>query len=158
MSHDDVLVGYRRRLFTLAEEIGVRPACLQQPALSPCRLSADADGSVERVHLDKVVDDREVGSVDCEEWEIMDVGGGGDREVDRPPPWAAAALGHGGGQVAPFAGDRCVYGEWIEGRLDHAESLRSSCSFIRIGGDERPEVQFGQRGGADRSFEVAGIG
>jgi transposase len=27
MSHDDVLVGYRRRLFTLAEEIGVRPAC-----------------------------------------------------------------------------------------------------------------------------------
>ena len=27
MSHDDLLVGYRRRLFTLAEEIGVRPAC-----------------------------------------------------------------------------------------------------------------------------------
>jgi len=27
MSHDDVLVGYRRRLFTLAQEIGVRPAC-----------------------------------------------------------------------------------------------------------------------------------
>jgi transposase InsO family protein len=27
VSHDDVLVGYRRRLFTLAEEIGVRPAC-----------------------------------------------------------------------------------------------------------------------------------
>jgi transposase InsO family protein len=27
MSHDDVLVGYRRRLFTLADEIGVRPAC-----------------------------------------------------------------------------------------------------------------------------------
>jgi transposase InsO family protein len=27
MSHDDVLFGYRLRLFTLAEEIGVRPAC-----------------------------------------------------------------------------------------------------------------------------------
>jgi transposase InsO family protein len=27
VSHDDVLVGYRRRLFTLVEEIGVRPAC-----------------------------------------------------------------------------------------------------------------------------------
>ena len=27
MTHDDVLTGYRRRLFTLAEEIGVRPAC-----------------------------------------------------------------------------------------------------------------------------------
>jgi transposase InsO family protein len=27
VSHDDVLVGYRRRLFTLAQEIGVRPAC-----------------------------------------------------------------------------------------------------------------------------------
>ncbi|HEU0024672.1 MAG TPA: DDE-type integrase/transposase/recombinase [Thermoleophilaceae bacterium] len=27
MSHDDVLLGYRLRLFTLAEEIGVRPAC-----------------------------------------------------------------------------------------------------------------------------------
>jgi hypothetical protein len=27
VSHDDVLVGYRRRLFTLADEIGVRPAC-----------------------------------------------------------------------------------------------------------------------------------
>jgi transposase InsO family protein len=27
VSHDDVLVGYRRRLFTLAEEIGVRAAC-----------------------------------------------------------------------------------------------------------------------------------
>ena len=27
MSHDDVLFGYRLRLFTLAEEVGVRPAC-----------------------------------------------------------------------------------------------------------------------------------
>lgn len=27
MSHDEVLFGYRLRLFTLAEEIGVRPAC-----------------------------------------------------------------------------------------------------------------------------------
>jgi transposase len=27
MSHDDVLFGFRLRLFTLAEEIGVRPAC-----------------------------------------------------------------------------------------------------------------------------------
>ena len=27
MSHDDVLLGYRLRLFTLAQEIGVRPAC-----------------------------------------------------------------------------------------------------------------------------------
>jgi hypothetical protein len=27
MSHDDLLFGYRLRLFTLAEEIGVRPAC-----------------------------------------------------------------------------------------------------------------------------------
>ena len=27
MSHDDVLFGYHLRLFTLAEEIGVRPAC-----------------------------------------------------------------------------------------------------------------------------------
>lgn len=29
MSDDDVLFGYRLRLFTLAEEIGVRPACRQ---------------------------------------------------------------------------------------------------------------------------------
>ena len=29
MSHDDVLFGFRLRLFTLAEEIGVRPACRQ---------------------------------------------------------------------------------------------------------------------------------
>jgi transposase InsO family protein len=27
VTHDDVLTGYRRRLFTLAQEIGVRPAC-----------------------------------------------------------------------------------------------------------------------------------
>jgi hypothetical protein len=27
MSHDDLLFGYRLRLFTLAEEIGVRTAC-----------------------------------------------------------------------------------------------------------------------------------
>jgi transposase InsO family protein len=27
VTHDDVLTGYRRRLFTLADEIGVRPAC-----------------------------------------------------------------------------------------------------------------------------------
>jgi hypothetical protein len=27
MSHDDVLFGYRLRLFTLAAQIGVRPAC-----------------------------------------------------------------------------------------------------------------------------------
>lgn len=29
MSHDDVLFGFRLRLFTLADEIGVRPACRQ---------------------------------------------------------------------------------------------------------------------------------
>jgi transposase InsO family protein len=29
VSHDDVLFGYRLRLFTLAQEIGVRPACRQ---------------------------------------------------------------------------------------------------------------------------------
>ena len=29
MSHDDVLFGYRLRLFTLAEEVGVRAACRQ---------------------------------------------------------------------------------------------------------------------------------
>jgi transposase InsO family protein len=29
VSHDDVLFGYRLRLFTLAEEVGVRPACRQ---------------------------------------------------------------------------------------------------------------------------------
>jgi transposase InsO family protein len=29
VSHDDVLFGYRLRLFTLADEIGVRPACRQ---------------------------------------------------------------------------------------------------------------------------------
>ena len=29
VSHDDVLFGYRLRLLTLAEEIGVRPACRQ---------------------------------------------------------------------------------------------------------------------------------
>ena len=27
MSHDDVLFGYRLRLFTLADDVGVRPAC-----------------------------------------------------------------------------------------------------------------------------------
>jgi transposase len=29
VSHDDVLFGYRLRVFTLAAEIGVRPACRQ---------------------------------------------------------------------------------------------------------------------------------
>ncbi len=107
--------------------------------------------------LDEVVDDREVCDLGGEEWDAVDVGCGGDRQIDRPSAGLAPAFGDRGGESAPFAGDGSVDGEGIEGCFYNAESLRSASALVGVGCDECPEVKLGERRGADRAFELAGI-
>jgi hypothetical protein len=85
----------------------------------------------------------------------VDVGGGGDRQVHRSAARFPAAVGDGGGEASPFTGDGRIDREGVEGRLDHTESLCPAGALVGIGRDERPEVKFGERRGADCSFELS---
>ncbi len=106
--------------------------------------------------MDEVVDDRQVGCVGGAERNVVDVGCGGNREVDRSTAGLTAALG-GGGKAAPFPGDGSIDREWVEGRLDHTKALCPTRPLVGIAGEKSPEVQFRERGDADGSFHVAWI-
>src|SRR5215216_2994380 len=80
-----------------------------------------------------------------------------DCEVDRPPPWPPSALRDRRREAPPLPRHRRIDRKRIERRFDHAEPLGPTCAFVRVGCDERPEVQLGKRGGADRPFQLTGI-
>ena len=88
-----------------------------------------------------------------EQRDVVDVGGGGDREIERAPAGLAAACADGGGESSPFARDRGIDRQRLEGRLDHAEAQGAAGALVGVGGDEDAEVQLGQAGGADRALE-----
>ena len=96
--------------------------------------------------MDEVVDDRQVGGVGGAERNVVDVGCGGNREVDRSTAGLTAALGGGGGKAAPFPGDGSIDREWVEGRLDHTKALCPTRPLVGIAGEKSPEVQFRERG------------
>ena len=72
----------------------------------------------------QVVDDREVGGVGREESHAVDVGGGGDREVDRSAARPSAALGDRGREASPFPGNASVTGRGS----DVASIMPSRCA------------------------------
>jgi hypothetical protein len=57
-----------------------------------------------------------------EQRNAVDVGGGGDRKVDRTPTRPAASVAHSGGQASPLPGDVGTDRQRIERGLDRAES------------------------------------
>lgn len=84
----------------------------------------------------------------------MDIRGRGDREVDCSPPRLPPSADNRRCQPSPFACDRRVNGQGIERRLDDAEPLGPAGSLVLRAGDEDAEMQFGERCGADRPFEL----
>lgn len=74
----------------------------------------------------------------------MDVRSRGDHEVECPPPRLSPAADDGCCQRSPFARDRRIDGQGIEGCLDDTEPLGPPGSLVfRVGGEDT-EVQFGE--------------
>ncbi len=109
-----------------------------------------------RLYVDQIVDDGEVGRVRCQQWNVVDVRGCGDYEIDDSSAWLSAALGDRGGKSAPLACYRGVDRQRVERCLDHAKSLCTPGAFVRVRGDQYAEMQLGQRGDADRCLHVGG--
>lgn len=92
---------------------------LDDSAWAPGSAAARLRGS----DRDEIFDDGEVGGIRGEERNPVDVGGSGDDEIHRTSPGLSAALDDRGRQATPFAGDRGVDRERVEGRFDHPEAL-----------------------------------
>jgi hypothetical protein len=123
-----------------------------------CPITPAGAGLRLRRRLDphEIVDDGEVRNICRKERHAVDVGGRRDHEIHRSAARLSAALNHRGGKAPPLPCDRGIDGQRIEGRLDHAESLRSQGPFGGGVGDEHTEVKLGQRGGADRRLDALG--
>ncbi len=100
--------------------------------------------SAESLDDDEVVNDREIGGVRGEKRDAVNVGGGGNRQIDRSPARLPASLGNRGREAAPFPCHGSVDREGIERCLDHAEPLRPAPAFVGIGRSERAEVELGE--------------
>ena len=85
-----------------------------------------------RADVDEVVDQLEVVGVVGEQRDLVDVGGGGDGEVERAPAGLAAAGAYGGGEPAPFACGGGVERERFERGFDYAESQASARAFVVV--------------------------
>jgi len=109
------------------------------------------------LNLYEVVDDRQIRGVGREQRNAVHARGGRYREVDRSATWSSAALGDGACEAAPFAGNRGIDGDRVEGGLYYPESLCPPCAFVGILGDERTEVQLDEGGDADRPLHRARI-
>lgn len=79
----------------------------------------------------------------------------GDREVGHPLAWLSTALGDGCLEAPPFARYSVVDREGIrESRLDEPEARRSDRTCSVIAGNEKPEVQLGDRHRTDRYLNL----
>src|ERR1044072_400811 len=113
--------------------------------------------SVKTANFEEVRDDREIGGVRCEEWHAVDACRRRDHKIHCALAWAPAALGDRGRKAAPFAGDRRIDRQRIEGRLDDPEALRAACSLVCLARGEDAEMQLRERRDADRALELAWI-
>lgn len=84
----------------------------------------------------------------------MHVRGCCDHEVESSSARLPAAADEGCREPPPFACDCSIDRKRVEGRLNDAEPLGPACSLVFRAGDEDAEVQLGERGGADRAFEL----
>ena len=85
----------------------------------------------------------------------MDVGSGGDREIDGATTWSSASSFHSGGQTPPLPGDLSGDGKRLKRSLDGAEPLGSQRALIVIDGDKDTEVQLGHRGHTDGRLDIS---
>ncbi len=79
----------------------------------------------------------------------MNVGCGGDREVQRSPPWRSTSLRDEGVQSSTLARCRGVEWQCVEMVLDGAKPAHAQSACFLITGDEYTEVKLGQRNDAD---------
>lgn len=84
----------------------------------------------------------------------MDVRGSRDREIDRPAARLSTTGYEGSRESAPFTCHSSVDRERIERRFDDPESLRPQRPLVVGYGDQDPEVQFCERGDADRPLQL----
>ncbi len=79
----------------------------------------------------------------------MDVGSGGNREIDGATTWPPASSFHGGGQTPPLPRNLSGDGKRLKRSLDDAEPLGSQSALVILDGDKDTKVQLGQRGHTD---------
>ena len=117
------------------------------------------EASVElgRADVDEVVDQLEIACVVCEQGDVVHVGGGGDGEIERAPARLSSTRADCGCESSPFARDRGVDRQRLEGGLDDAKAQAAASALVVVDGDQDAEVQLGQAGGADGALEGAGI-
>ncbi|HVC88805.1 MAG TPA: hypothetical protein VNC40_15455 [Gaiellaceae bacterium] len=106
--------------------------------------------------VDEIGEQIEILRVQGQERNLMSVCRCGDDKIDRSAARFAAPADQGCREPAPFARDRRIDRERIEGRLDDSEPLRPARSFVVRTGDQHPEMQLGERRGADRSLQLPG--
>ena len=73
-----------------------------------------------RSHVDEVVDDLKVLRVIREQRHAVDVGGGGDREIERPPAGLTTTRCHDRVQPSALPCGWGVERKWVEMALDRA--------------------------------------
>jgi hypothetical protein len=106
-------------------------------------------------HVSEILDDREVACVVCEQRDAVDVGSGGDSEIDGATARLPASSFHSGGQTPPLSRDLSGDGKRLKRSLDGAEPLGSQRALIVIDGDKDTEVQLGHRGHADGRLDIS---
>lgn len=99
--------------------------------------------------IDLVGDDLEVLGVVGQQRDAMDVGSGGDREVQRSPPWGSTTLRDHRVQPPALARRDSIEWQRVEVVLDGAETAHPQSACFLVAGDEHPEVELCQRDDAD---------
>jgi len=86
----------------------------------------------------------------------MHVRRGGDHEVECAPTRLAATTDDRRREPPPLSRDGGINRQGIERGFDDAEPLRPASPLVLLAGDDDTKVQLGERGSADRAFELAG--
>ena len=109
-----------------------------------------------RAHRDEVCDESEVLLVPRQQRDVVNIRSSGDHEIERAFTRLTAATDNCCGKPSPFARDRSVDRQRIEGGFDDAETLRAPGSLVLRTCHQDAEVQFRERRGTYRTLEPAG--
>jgi hypothetical protein len=96
---------------------------------------------VRLAEVDLVGDDLEVPGVVGQQRNPVDVGGGGDREVQCSAPWRSPALRDQSMQPPALARHGGIEGQRVEVVLDGAETAHPQSTCLLVAGDQHAEVQ-----------------
>ena len=123
---------------------------IHQEAIGRRPVQSSGRSSVERPKRHKILDDRQVSGVRREQRYTVDIGRGGDRKINRAAARLAATLGHRGGKPTPFPCHGGIDWKRVERRLNHAESLRTPRTLVRVSRDEHTKMELRKRDDTDR--------